>query len=241
MASYWLISLALIVDGLAGFAGALLSERWLGRRQQGFMAFAAGALLTAVFLDILPEAVERFGSSSLLWAFVSFVGMAFLESALGHHHVRGEAGESVPLPGALLASDAAHNIGDGAAVAAAFLVSPQVGVVTALAVIAHEVPQEVGDYVLLRAAGYSKARALLANAAIQLTAVVGALGVLFAARMIARATGVILALAAGSFLYIGATDLLPEISVRRGRQWDRWLGFAGGVTLVALASLLEPS
>ncbi|PTL81664.1 ZIP family metal transporter [Vitiosangium sp. GDMCC 1.1324] len=247
------IWLAVLADGLAGLAGGLLSERWLSRHLSALVAFAAGALLAAVFLDIFPEAVATEGPAAFQWAFASFLALALLEWFLGphhhdhshhapghpHHHEHLDSASTV-VP-SLLAADALHNIGDGAAVAAAFLVSPQAGVATAMAVIAHELPQEVGDYALLRAAGMPRARALLALGGVQLTAAVGAGAVLLGSRMVEGLEGIVLAIASGTFLYIGATDLLPEL--RRGstprEARGRLLGFLLGLALVAVAGVVE--
>lgn len=238
-----LVFIAVGLDGLAGLAGGVLSERWLQRRLPALVAFAAGTLLSAVFLEVLPEAVKAQGDAAFAWAFASFVALAMLEWALGHHHHDAEcaAGHShghqhahpgtSTLPGALLASDALHNVGDGAAVAAAFLVSPEAGFATAFAVIVHELPQEVGDYALLRAAGWTRARSLVALAAVQLTAAVGAAGVLLGTRYLPSLQGTVLAIAGGSFLYIGAVDLLPEL--RRGPDSrQRVVGFLCGLLLI---------
>lgn len=248
------IWLAVLADGLAGLTGGLLSERWLKRHLPALVAFAAGALIGAVFLEILPEAVEAAGLGAFRWALASFLALTFIEWFLGphhhdhsahapghpHHHDETMKAPSTVVP-SLLAADALHNIGDGAAVAAAFLVSPQAGLATALAVIAHELPQEVGDYALLRATGLSRARALLALGAVQLTAVAGAGAVLLGSRWVEGLEGIILALASGTFLYIGATDLLPEVrhAANPGAARGRLLGFLLGLALVATAGVLE--
>lgn len=248
------IWLAVLADGLAGLTGGLLSERWMKRHLPALVAFAAGALIGAVFLEVLPEAIEAAGLGALRWALVSFLALTFVEWFLGphhhdhsahapghpHHHDETMKAPSTVVP-SLLVGDALHNIGDGAAVAAAFLVSPAAGVATALAVIAHELPQEVGDYALLRATGLSRARALLALGAVQLSAVAGAGAVLLGSRWVEGLEGIILALASGTFLYIGATDLLPELRhiPSPGAARGRLLGFLLGLALVATASVLE--
>lgn len=234
MSSAWpYIALTLVADGLAGLAGGLLSERWLARHQAALVGFAAGAILAAVFLDVLPESLAAFGPAAFPWAFGGFVALACLEWLLGHHH-RHAGAPPATLPLALLASDALHNVSDGAAVAAAFLVSPRAGLGVALAVVAHEVPQEVGDFALLRAAGYSRGRALFALAAVQLTAAIGAVGVMLAAGEFRSVTGATLSLAAGTLLYIGATDLLPELHAGQTtlERRERMIGFACGTLLV---------
>lgn len=247
------IWLAVLADGLAGLAGGVLSERWLSRRLSTLVAFSAGALLGAVFLDILPEAVEFSGTGAFRWALVSFLALTLFEWALGpHHHDHSEhtsthkhhperVGASTTVVPSLLAADALHNIGDGAAVAAAFLASPQAGLATTVAVIAHELPQEIGDYTLLRAAGLSRSRALLALGGVQLTSALGAGAVLLGTRLVTGLEGILLALAAGTFLYIGATDLLPELRRASTPQESRGrlIGLLSGVALVAVASLFE--
>ncbi|MCY1074143.1 ZIP family metal transporter [Archangium lansingense] len=248
------ILLAVLADGLAGLTGGLLSERWLKRHLSALVAFAAGALIGAVFLEILPEAVEAAGTGAFRWALASFLALTFVEWFLGphhhdhsahapghpHHHDGLTSAPSTVVP-SLLAADALHNLGDGAAVAAAFLASPEAGLAAALAVIAHELPQEVGDYALLRAAGLSRVRALLALGAVQLTALAGAGAVLLGSQWMDGLEGIILALASGTFLYIGATDLLPEL--RRiqtpGAARGRLLGFLLGLALVATVGVIE--
>jgi zinc and cadmium transporter len=237
------IWLAVLAIGLAGLTGGLLSEQWLRRRLAAFVGFAAGALLAAVFLELLPEAVAAQGPSAFHWAFASFLVLAAVEGLLGRHHHTHDASpgtSSRTLPAALLTSDALHNLGDGAAVAAAFLVSPQAGIATALAIIAHELPQEVGDYALLRATGFSRARALVALSLVQLSAAVGAGAVLLGSHLLQDLEGIVLAIASGTFLYIGATDLLPEMhaaSPAEGR--GQWVGVFCGVALVGGVSLVE--
>jgi zinc and cadmium transporter len=204
------------------------------------VSFAAGALLAAVFLDILPEAIAALGPRAALWAGAGFALAGAFEGLVSRHEHEGAA-PTRGMPSVLLASDALHNVGDGAAVAAAFLLSPRAGLVASVAVIAHEVPQEVGDFALLRHAGMRRGRALIALAATQLTAAVGALGVLLVQPLVTRLAGTILALAAGSFLYVGTIDLAPylRVSARRGRRM-RLAGFLAGVATVAAVGGLWP-
>ena len=140
---------------------------------------------------------------------------------------------SPTLPPSLLVSDALHNIADGAAVAAGFLISIHVGIAVGIAVIAHEVPQEVGDYAVLRAAGWRRTPALFSLAAVQFTAFPGAAGVLALAERVEHLTAAILSLAAGTFLYIGATDLLPEVhsDANVKNRSERMFGFLAGIQL----------
>jgi len=234
----WLwIAAAITVDGAAALVGGALPEEWLTRHRPGLLAFAAGTLLVAAMLDILPAALDLRGTEALWWSAGSFVAIAFIEWSLSRHvHRRGGTPGTVS-PLVLLGSDALHNLADGMAIAAAFLISVPLGIMTSLAVIVHEVPEEVGDYVLLRAAGLTKRRALLANAGVQATAAVGAIATLVAAAQTAQLTGIALSIAAGTFLFIAATDLLPEVlrqDVGRRQRTEAALGFVLGVLVVGI-------
>lgn len=239
MTTPWWIAIAVVADGLAGLIGGLFSEGWLKRNLSALVGFAAGALLAAVFLDALPEALGQLHTTALEWALGGFIALALLEWFLGrHHHEHGL--EHRALPSALLLSDAFHNMGDGAAIAAGFLISHGTGLGVALAVIAHEVPQEIGDYALLRAQGMSRMRSLFWLALVQLTAGLGAAGAWFASSLSHSLNAVLIALASGTFLYIGATDLLPEIHLGTAIQRRRRLvGFLLGLALVIAASSVE--
>lgn len=242
MAERWIwIAVAIVVDGAAGLVGGLIDDAWLQRRKTGLIGFAAGALLAAALLDVLPEALEARGTNALVWALGSFVAGAMIEWALSAHvHRRG--GEPAPAsPATLLASDALHNIGDGIAIAAAFLVSVPLGIVTALAVIVHEVPEELGDYALLRAAGMTKKSALLWLGAVQLTAAIGAFGTVIGASATRSIAGIALSISAGTFLFIATADLLPEVlrSALHGRaRVEAAVGFLLGLGIVAAESQL---
>ncbi len=235
---WWPISLTLVVDGAAGLAGGLISERALKRYTTSLVGFAAGALLAAAFLDALPEAVGQMGMAASRWALGGFVAAALLEWWLGTHHHDDRLAQST-VPTVLLASDALHNSVDGAAIAAAWLLSPRAGLATAIAVIAHEVPQEVGDFALLRRFGYSRSRALAALFVVQLTAVAGAVAVAVAADLADHVAAHVIALASGSFLYIAAADLLPELRAHAGpgAHWQRPIGFFAGILTIVAAGL----
>jgi len=244
MLERWIwITAAIVIDGAAGLIGGLIPDRWLQRRKTGLIGFAAGALLAAALLDVLPEAIELRGREALWWALGAFVVGALLEWSLSAHVHRRGGTPGPASPVTLLASDALHNIGDGIAIAAAFLVSIPLGVVTSLAVIVHEVPEELGDYALLRASGMPKKRALLALGAVQLTAAIGAFGTLVAATQTAALAGIALSISAGTFLFIATADLLPEVlrSAVHGRaRVEAVIGFLAGLGAVGLQAVLGP-
>lgn len=214
---------AIVIDGAAALVGGLLPDRWLTRHRPLMMGFAAGALLAAALLDMVPEAIAARGSVVLPWLLGSMVALAFFEWLLGahDHHEHGRN----PVPYALLASDAFHNFGDGIAIAAAFLSSTHLGVVTSLAVIVHEVPEELADYAVLRAAKLGKRRALIWLTVVQMTAAAGAAVTLLGASL-GRGGGVFLAIAAGTFVYIALVELMPDV-LRGGPRRDRLAAFGG--------------
>ena len=184
-------------------------------------------LLASGLGEVLPEALAGAGVVALAWMAGAMVVVGATErisARRGHHRV-----EPV-VPFALLGSDALHNIGDGMAIAAAFLVSVRLGVFTAAAVLVHELPEEIADYALLRAAGMTRRTALAGLAVVQLTAGIGAIGTLAAASLLARASGPILAVAAGLFVYISAFDLVPELV--RARAWSGLVAAVIGAAIV---------
>lgn len=220
----WLwIAIVIALDGAAGLVGALLPDRWLARYHAIFLGFATGALLATALGDLLPEAIARGGSRMLLWAFAAIAILAVAEWLTARRYHRHER-RVVPI--ALLGADALHNFGDGMAIASAFLVSTRLGLVTSMAVIVHELPEELADYALLRTTGLSKRTALFWLAAVQLTAGAGAAATWLVASLLAPAEDVILAIAGGTFVHIAAVDLLP--AVVRTRRVSAFIACAAG-------------
>lgn len=195
------VAVAIALDGAAGLAGALVPEKWLERYRMVLLGFATGALLASVGSDLLPDAWRAEGARSIAW-----IAGAMIVMAIGTHAFGRRA-----RPTALLVADAFHNIGDGVAITAAFLVSKHAGVATAAAVLVHELPEEIAAYALLRASGLAKGAALVRLAVVQLTAAIGAAGALLAAHALDRVDGILVSIAAGTFLHIALLDLAPEI------------------------------
>lgn len=224
---------------LAGWLAFRLPPAGLGR----MVAFAAGTMLAAALLDILPEAFSLAASQpELLFATVlaALVGFFLLERAAlwRHAHPESDAHSHAATQGAawaVLLGDGVHNFVDGVLLAAAFLADPWLGVTTTLAVVAHEVPQELGDFVLLLSAGWSKRKALLANGASSLASVLGGVVGWAALDGAQGALPYALAVAAGSFLYIAVADLMPLLHQRR-----RIDGFMPQTALMAAGMLCIP-
>jgi len=187
--------------------------------------FAAGALLAAVFFDLLPEALELGGPPTiLLWALFGIVGFFVLERRLGwfhhHHEHEKEKGSKSRLPAMLIVGDTVHNAIDGAAIAIAFLANPGLGVVTALAVALHEIPQEIGDFGLLLKAGWKPKDVLKVNVLSALSSVVVAVAVYFIGQDLDKFIGPSLGLISGMLLYVALSDVVPSVhETKSGRKW----------------------
>ncbi|OGY27728.1 MAG: hypothetical protein A2Z42_02670, partial [Candidatus Woykebacteria bacterium RBG_19FT_COMBO_43_10] len=200
------------------------------------ISFAAGALLGVAFLDLLPEAVEvARGTDIFVPALIGFVSFFFAEKVIRHihHHHEHEEKPTTPL---IVFGDSIHNFVDGGIITTAFLTSIPIGITAALAVAAHEIPQEIADMGVLLANGLSKTKALLYNFLSALAALVGALLAFFFASFIESYLYVFLALAAGHFIYISAADLIPELHESRikDRRFAQVLLFTTGIVSVYL-------
>jgi zinc and cadmium transporter len=201
------------IGALAG-AGLLLAfPRVHERLKTPLLAYAVGTLLGAVFLGLLPRSLELGGIREMLGvSLAGFVAFFLIEKVLRVPHVHAHAGMHPvrrPAGWIILWGDALHNFVDGVIIATAFLVSIPLGITTALAVVAHEVPQELGDFVILLESGWDRWRAFWMNALSALATVPGALLAYAASAFVQAYVPYFLAIAAASFLYIAATDLVP--------------------------------
>ncbi len=218
------ILISVLIVSIISFVGALtLLSKFIkfDKMMFWFVSFAAGAMLSAAFFDLIPEAVAADGNLPI-FGFV-FLGMTLfflIEKLLYWHHCHhgscnshhGHAHKGMKPVGILnLVGDGVHNFMDGAIIASSYLVSPHLGIVSTIAVILHEIPQEIGDFSILIYAGFSKSKALFFNFLSALTAVLGAVVAYFFANSVASAEPVMLAMAAGGFIYIAAADLIPEL------------------------------
>lgn len=187
--------------------------------------FAAGALLAAVFFDLLPEALDIDKSTTILfWALTGIIGFFILERRLGwfhHHHEHDkEIGLRKRMPAMLIIGDTVHNAIDGAAIAIAFIADPGLGVVTALAVALHEIPQEIGDFGLLLKAGWKPKDVLKVNVLSALSSVVVAVVVYFVGQGLESFIGPSLGLISGMLLYVALSDVVPTVhETKSGRKW----------------------
>lgn len=212
------------VVSLVGGMALLARRKFVARFTVHFISFAAGAMLATAFLDLLPEAFAEEGASIeklFLFVLAGMLTFFILERILllHHQHHHDETGEHRhPAPILMQVADTVHNFIDGVVVAAAFLADPSLGVITALAVGSHELPQEIGDFSVMLAHGYRTKTVLLVNIGSSLAALFGAVIAYLSRSVIEPYLPELLALAGGHFIYIAAADLIPELSLKSPRD-----------------------
>lgn len=255
------IVLAALAGGVlatAAAAGTLaLHPSWISR----LVSFAVGALLGAVFLELLPHALEEGGAERVMvTVLIGLLGFFLLEKfvlwrhAHGHdHHVdnaeESEHDHALHVHGGadqgrsglmILIGTSVHNFCDGVVIAAAFLAGTKLGVAATVAIVAHAVPQQVGDFAVLVHSGYSRARAFTYNVAVGIATLIGALGGYYALAGMEQMLPTVLAIAAASLLYVAVADLIPSLH-RRSEALEtvrQFLLIALGVGVIAIAHAL---
>jgi zinc and cadmium transporter len=219
-----LFLIALGLSLLGGFGGLLVASGVLLIRDSArarlipwLVSYAVGALLGVSMLALLPSSLEQLPPTHVFSTLLAGILLFFVLEKLvlwRHCHIHDcEVHESSVFP--VLIGDAFHNFVDGAVIAAAVMTSVPLGVTTAVAVAAHEIPQEVGDFAILLHAGYSRGRALLLNMMSAAASAAGAIAAFVAFDVVPRMLPYFLALAAASFLYVAMADLIPGL--HRGR------------------------
>jgi len=222
----WIVAASLLGGVLSISCAALFALNARAHWVNALVSYAIGALLGAVFLDILPEAMTLSSNAAAVSGTVLVGILLFftLEKLLlwrhchhdhceahephENHAERGRSGTMI------MVGDTFHNFVDGIIIAAAFLTDVQLGIVTALAIIAHEIPQEVGDFMILLHSGYSKTRALILNLVSSLATLVGGVLAYFALQSMQSFVPTLLALAAASMIYVAVADLIPGLHKR---------------------------
>jgi zinc and cadmium transporter len=244
----WII-LATFVDGLIAFVGVFTlglkhkSFKWLLIM---FVAFSAGALLAGAFFHIIPEALASL-PPMIVSFFILFGLVVFfmIERILHWHHCHDEKCDEhsiaeKPVSYLVLFGDGIHNLVDGVIIGASFLTSIPFGILTTIVIIAHEIPQELGDFAVLVHSGFKKSKALMYNFFSQLTCVIGGVLGFFFAKSIQGAIPFILSFAAGGFIYIAASDLMPELhkEPKLGRAFFSFVFFILGIAVMLAFKLI---
>jgi len=210
------------------------SELWTERRQMLLLSFAAGVLLSTVFLELLPEAVDQAHADGNIFvaALGAMIAFFFLERLLQGFHVH-EDSRTMASRYMVLIGNGVHNFIDGVVVGASFIASPALGVATTIAVVAHEIPHEIADYAILIRSRLSPRNALIANFLSGLTALAGVVACFGLQSLVQAHLGWFLTSTAGMFIYIAASDLIPELHTHEHRdQWIYTVPFVLGVALM---------
>ncbi len=235
--------LVVSLASLVGVAFLGFHQNFLHRILQFLIAFSAGALLGDVFIHIIPEMAEaEFSTMTGIYFLLGIVGFFLLEKYIHWHHGYGEHDEKAHATTYLtIVGDALHNFIDGIIIAASFLISIPLGIATTVAVLFHEIPQELGQFGILVHGGWSRAKALLYNFFSALTSILGAAVVFFFVPGLEEAPTALLALAGASFIYIAMSDIIPELQKEKrvSQSVGQVVAFLIGVAVMASLLLLE--
>ncbi len=219
MAGVWAYALlSVFVVSLISFVGVLsisIRAELLKKLLLYLVSFSAGALFGDAFIHLLPEAVESsgFGLSTSLSILLGILVFFILEKFIHWHHYHDPNSKKHTHPFVItnLFGDTLHNFIDGLIIGTSYLVNLPVGIATTIAVILHEIPQEIGDFGVLLHGGFTKAKALFFNFLTALTAVIGAAAALLIGAHVANITTILVPFAAGGFIYVAGADLIPEL------------------------------
>lgn len=218
MSTYLYIFGGVLVVSLLSLFGVLFlsfSPRFMEKLTMFLVSLSAGTLLGDSFLHLLPEATAGNGDSLRIWFWliIGLVSFFVLEKIVHWRHCHIQTGASHPHPVGVmnLVGDAFHNFFDGVIIAGSFMVGVPLGLTTLVAIIAHEIPQEVGDFGVLIYAGYSRRRALFMNFLTAITAFFGAILAIVIGTQVEGFSSFIIPFTAGGFIYIATADLIPEL------------------------------
>lgn len=210
----WIIGSTIVV-GLISLIGLLtlsVKERLLQRILLVLVSFSAGTLTAAAFFHLLPEAVEMDqGIEPFLYVVLGLVLFFLLEKIIHWRHCHKSECGAHPFTYTILIGDAVHNFIDGLTIAASFTVSIPLGIATTIGIAVHEIPQEIGDFGVLLYGGFKRMKALAMNLLTALTAVLGGVVGYYLSIEAASFSAILLPFAAGGFIYIAASDLIPEL------------------------------
>lgn len=238
----WIIVGGLLMSAIAlvGSLTTILSKSMLDRIVLPLVSLAAGTLLGGAFFHLIPEGFAALGPvHGAIWILAGFTIFLGLEQFLHWHHChRASIDCRKPMTYLILIGDAVHNFLGGLSIAGAFLIDPRVGITAWLAAVAHEIPQELGDFGVLVHGGWNRKQALRWNFISGLAFPAGAL----LAYLISLQFDVVplLLFGAGNFIYIGASDLVPEIKAHEtlSKALVHFASFAAGVLLLAIPAMI---
>jgi len=239
------ILLSTLIVSLVAFIGILtlhIKEKLLEKILIYLVALAAGALLGGAFFHLIPEALDSLPVTDVfLYIIIGFVLFFLVEKVLHWRHCHEGKCEIHSFAYINLIGDSIHNLIDGLIIAAAFTANSSLGITTTIAMIFHEVPQELGDFGVLVYSGFSKMKAVLLNFITAVTAIIGGLLGYFLSSYIETSIPFLISFAAGGFIYISSSDLIPEI--RKELRFKKYLGtfatFLIGILMMYLLVFIE--
>jgi zinc and cadmium transporter len=240
----WIIGATFLVSLLsfAGIATFIIKGKLFDKILFALIGFSAGALIGGAFLHLLPEALEKLSSEQVFLYFIlGFMFFLILERFFHWRHCHDGKCDIHVFTYLNLIGDGIHNFLDGVVIAISFLVSVHLGIVTTLAVIFHEIPQELGDFGVLVYGGFTKIKALFFNFLSAITAIAGAVIAYLIADKIENIAVGLLALTAGGFSYIASSDLIPEIHKQKDAKKANlaFLLFLAGLIFMWIAKEIE--
>lgn len=249
MLNVWVYTLvSVLIVSLLSFVGILtlsIKVEKLKKILLYMVSFSAGALFGDAFIHLLPKVVEETGFGLNISFYLMFgIGFSFIVEKFihwRHCHIPTSKQHIHPFAMMNLFGDAVHNFIDGLIIGASYLVSIPVGIATTIAVILHELPQEIGDFGVLLYGGFSKVKALLFNFITALAAVIGAVVSLLISVYVENITTFLVPFAAGTFIYIAGSDLIPEIhkEVEVKKSLMQFIAITLGVVVMLALLLLE--
>jgi len=241
----WIIGSTVVVSliSLIGLTMFMLKEKLLQKIILLLVSFAAGTLIGAAFFHLIPEAVEESNeiTDSLMAVVCGIVAFFFLEKILRWRHCHKGRCPVHSFAYANLIGDGLHNFLDGLTMAVAYLVNIPMGIATTISIIAHEIPQEIGDFGVLVYGGFKPKKALFMNFITALTAVIGGIVGYFVSMEI-NFSSILLPFAAGGFIYIAASDLIPELHKERDIKTSTilFVAFVIGIALLYILKAILP-
>ena len=232
---YSIIIASLAVSSISLIGGLLLfwQKNTANKFSSYLIAFAAGVMLTTAFIDLLPEALEnKINDDVFIYGLLGILVFFLIERLViwFHHH---DVMRVKPTAYLVLLGDGLHNFFDGLAIAAGYIANPGLGLVTTLAISAHEIPHEIADFSILIHAGMKKGQALFFNFLSALTALIGAVVGYYFLNKFEKMLPALLMFSAGVFIYIACTDLIPDLhqDFKKEKKWSTTITFIFGVVL----------
>jgi zinc and cadmium transporter len=246
MVLFWILASTILVSliSLVGIFTLSMKGNLLHKILFCLIGFSAGALIGGAFLHILPECLENSNSNAVFsYLILGIITFFLMERYLHWRHCHEEGECKIHAFTYLnLVGDGFHNFIDGMVIAASFMVSIKLGMITTLAIVFHEIPQELGDFAVLVYGGFTKKKALLFNFASALMAVLGAVIGYFLTDLVKNFANFILPFTAGGFVYIATSDLIPELHKENDlkRSTSAFLAFLLGIIFMALVKNFLP-